>query len=62
MIPQTRAGTQAWPGGGGGKPARHWPCGPKPPGRDRGAWYVADIDMDISMARVDVDRREKKTN
>ena len=31
-------------GGGGGRPARNWPCGAKPP--DRGAWYVADIDID----------------
>ena len=46
MIPQTHAGTHTptCPGRGGGRPARNWPCGLKPP--DRGAWYVADIDID----------------
>jgi hypothetical protein len=57
MIPQTRAGTPAWPGGGAaaaGLPETGlagWPCGPKPPDRDRGAWYVADIDIDGARAR-----------
>ena len=47
MIPQTHAGTRtpACPGGGAGA-ARNWPCGPKPPDRDRGALYVADTDID----------------
>ena len=63
MIPQTHAGTHApaWPGGGA-RPSRNWPCGPKPPDRDRGAWYVADIDIDIYMSMARADRREKKTN
>ena len=48
MIPQTHAGTRtpARPGGGRARPTRNWPCGPKPPDRDRDAWYVADIDID----------------
>ena len=53
MIPPTHAGarTPAWPGGGGARPARpetstYWPCGPEPPDRGRGAWHVADIDID----------------
>ena len=63
MIPQTHAGTRtpACPGGAGGgsaRPARNRPCGPKPPDRDRGAWYVADIDRDIDGARGP--EREKK--
>ena len=41
MIPQTHAGTCT-----PARPARNCPCGPKPPDRDRGAWYVADIDID----------------
>jgi hypothetical protein len=32
------------PARGGGRAA--WPCGPKPPHRDRDAWYAADIDID----------------
>ena len=56
MIPQTHAGARApaCPGGGGAQPARNWPCGPKP--RDRGAWYVADIDIDGARGP----EREKK--
>ena len=45
MIPQTHAGTLTR-GEGGARPARNRPCGPKPPDRDRDAWYVADIDID----------------
>ena len=58
MIPQTDADTPACPGGGGARPSRNWPCGPKPPGR--GAWHVADIDIDGARARGP--ERERKAN
>ena len=60
MIPQTRAGTRtpAWPRGGGARPARNLPCGPKPPDRDRGAWYVAP-DIDIDGARGPESEKKK---
>ena len=60
MIPQTHAATRtpARPGEGGrgARPAQNRPCGPKPPDRDRGAWHVADIDIDGARGP----EREKK--